>query len=208
MPDRGTFAGPELAHAALGWMLRTFRACGDSAERDKMVGHQIGRVIRAGGYRAPSFCEMVALERERPGREGDLVEAINACEEGLRQRPSEITASAWAALARRRTCYGHGSPGLSGGTEVRHPPGPCACRSEHLASCDRRVAGRVRQSCTTASPGRTVSPRTGPPARFWDVPLFGLLLLGLSEAATHDWFSAEVAGSRQVDWHRRDPHRQ
>jgi hypothetical protein len=94
-PVKGAFAGPELADATLGWMLRTFRVHGDNPEPDKVIAYQVQRVLTAGGCSDPAFWEMVALDYARSGREGDLAQAIAACEEGTRQRPAETTASAW-----------------------------------------------------------------------------------------------------------------
>jgi len=67
---KGAFAGPELADATLGWMLRTFRSHGDNPEPDKVIAYQVQRVLTAGGCGDPAFWEMVALGYARSGREG------------------------------------------------------------------------------------------------------------------------------------------
>lgn len=129
---RGAFAGPELADAVLGWLLRTYRAHGEDTEPAKVVAHQINRVIEAGGCGDPWFWEMVALEWARPGREADLVAAIDACENGLRQCPEGTTASAWTAL--RTTCemLRLRLLAVQRGHEIRHHPGPRAKRTRPL----------------------------------------------------------------------------
>jgi hypothetical protein len=142
----GAFAGPELADATLAWILRTYRAHGDRAERDE-ISYQIGRVLRVGGCGDAAFWEMVALERARPGREADLLDALAACEEGLAHRPVETTASTWASLAMTqnllrlrliRTQRRKGAP-RSGTTPGPGRSGAGACASRPRAA--RREGG-------------------------------------------------------------------
>jgi hypothetical protein len=129
---KGAFAGPELADATLGWMLRAFRVLGDSPDRDKIVSYQVGRVIQAGGCSDPAFWEMVALDFARSGREPDLVQAIAACDEGLRQKPAETTGSAWASLTQTGELMRLRLARAQRGHEVRHHPGPAARRKRDL----------------------------------------------------------------------------
>ena len=129
---RGAFAGPELADATLAWVLRTYRAHGDRPERDKEISYQIGRVLRAGGCADPLFWEMVALERARPGRESDLLQAVAACDEGLCHRPEVTTASSWSSLAMTRKLLGLRLARVQRGHQVRHHPGPNARRRRAL----------------------------------------------------------------------------
>ena len=86
-----------------------------------------------GGCSDPAFWEMVALDYARTGRAEDLSQAIAACEEGLRSKPEDTTASAWRSLVQtadlmrlrlvRRAQRGQ---------EVRHHPGPAARRKREL----------------------------------------------------------------------------
>jgi hypothetical protein len=62
----------------------------------------------------------------------DLVEALAACDEGLRQRPVETSASAWASLAMTRKLLGLRLIRTQRGHEVRHHPGPNAHRRRAL----------------------------------------------------------------------------
>ncbi len=128
----GAFAGPELADATLAWILRTYRAHGDRAERDKEIAYQIGRVLRVGGCGDPAFWEMVALERARPGREADLLDALAACDEGLAHRPAETTASTWASLAMTQNLLRLRLIRTQRGPEIRHHPGSRAKRRRGL----------------------------------------------------------------------------
>jgi hypothetical protein len=129
---KGAFAGPELADATLGWMLRTFRVLGDNADREKIVSYQVGRVIQAGGCSDPAFWEMVALDFARSGREPDLVQAIAACEEGMQQKPEHKTASAWVSLTQTADLMRLRLARVQHGHEVRHHPGPAGRRKREL----------------------------------------------------------------------------
>ena len=75
---------------------------------------------------------MLALDRARPGREADLLEAISLCEQGLVLRPPDTGASAWAALAQTRDLLALRLAGLRRGHVVRHHPGPNARRPRRL----------------------------------------------------------------------------
>ena len=125
---KGAFAGPELADAALGWMLRTFRSHGDSAEPDKVIAYQVQRVLTAGGCSDPAFWELVALDFARSGREQDLAQALAACDEGLRTKPVETTASAWRSLVQTSELMRLRLARAQRGHEIRHHPGPAAQR--------------------------------------------------------------------------------
>ena len=129
---RGAFAGPELADATLAWVLRNFRIWGDGAERDKIVSYQIGRALDVGGCRDPGFREIVALDLARGGREADLLTAIAACDEGLRQKPARTPASAWASLAHTAQLMRLRLVRVQRGHAVRHHPGPGARRQREL----------------------------------------------------------------------------
>jgi hypothetical protein len=131
-PVKGAFAGPELADATLGWMLRTFRSHGDNPEPDKVIAYQVQRVLTAGSCGDPAFWEMVALGYARSGREGDLAQAIAACGEGTRHRPAETTASAWRSLCQTAEIMRLRLARAQRGHEVRHHPGPAARRKRGL----------------------------------------------------------------------------
>jgi hypothetical protein len=128
----GHYAGRELADATLVWLLRTFRAVGDAEDNDKAIAWQAGRVEGAGGCEEPAFWEMLALDRARPGREADLLEAIALCDRALAVRPSDSTASSWAALRQTRDLLALRLTGVRRGHAVRHHPGPNARRPRRL----------------------------------------------------------------------------
>jgi hypothetical protein len=109
-------------------MLRTFRSHGDSAEPDKVIAYQVQRVLTAGGCSDPAFWELVALDYARTGREEDLTRAITACEEGLRSKPEETTASAWRSLVQTGELMRLRLARAQRGHEVRHHPGPLVRR--------------------------------------------------------------------------------
>jgi hypothetical protein len=90
------------------------------------------RVLTAGGCSDPAFWEMVALDYARSGREGDLAQAIAACEEGTRQRPAETTASSWRSLCQTAEIMRLRLARAQRGHEVRHHPGPAARRKRGL----------------------------------------------------------------------------
>jgi len=165
---KGAFAGPELADATLGWMLRTFRVLGDSPDRDKIVSYQVGRVIQAGGCSDPAFWEMVALDFARSGREPDLVQAIAACDEGLRQKPPR---DHWVCLGfahadgrPHATTTGEGptrargetSPGPCGPTQARAPVRVAAARQLVVGVIELRRS--LPQCAVPAATGRTLEP--------------------------------------------------
>ncbi len=144
---RGAFAGPELADATLAWLLRHFRVWGDSAEQDRIVSYQIGRVLDVGGCCDPGFWEIVALDRARGGREADLLAAVAACDEGLGHRPAGTTASAWMSLDRTAQLMRLRLIRAQRGHAVRHHPGPAARRQRDLRFAPlaaRTLAGATR----------------------------------------------------------------
>lgn len=75
---------------------------------------------------------MVALEWARSGPEADLVQAIKAREEDLRQKPEETTASAWVCLAQTSELMRLRLARAQRGHEIRHHPGPAARRRRAL----------------------------------------------------------------------------
>jgi DNA polymerase III epsilon subunit-like protein len=128
----GSYAGQELADAALVWVLRAFRANGDGADPEKVVAWQAGRVEAAGGCADPGFWEMLALERSRPGRETDLIAAIALCDGVLAAQPAGTTSSSWAGLRQTRDLLDLRLGGVRRGHAIRHHPGPNARRPRRL----------------------------------------------------------------------------
>jgi hypothetical protein len=113
-------------------VLRTFRAFGGGEAQENSVVWQMGRVMDAGGCGDPVFWEMLALELAWLGRVEDLATAMRTCDEGLLHKPTETTASAWAALAVTRHVLESRRASAGRGREVRHHPGPNAKRPRKL----------------------------------------------------------------------------
>lgn len=84
------------------------------------------------GVGFPSKCGLVALDLARSGREPDLVQAIAACEEGMRQKPEDTTASARVSLTQTAHLMRLRLARVQRGHEVRHHPGPAARRNREL----------------------------------------------------------------------------
>lgn len=114
-------AGRELADAAMGFLLRTYRAHGEETDAPVRVVFHLTRVIEA-GCRDPQIAEMWAWEQAKPGRAEDLRAAIDACEQGLLHRPTG-TRSAWGSLALSRDHLRVRLAALERGHETRHHPG-------------------------------------------------------------------------------------
>ncbi|MEO8228628.1 MAG: hypothetical protein ABI628_02580 [Chloroflexota bacterium] len=124
-------AGPELADATLGFLLRTYRAHGEEADSPGRVLFRLNRVMREGGCREPVVWEMWAWEQARGGRAEDFRAAIDACDQGRAYRPA-TTASAWESLDLTRSHLLARLASLERGTATRHHPGTRARRTRPL----------------------------------------------------------------------------